>query len=306
MESNNKKLEAMKNFENRIKGKQNSYSINTGLSKLDKLIGNFKGKNLIILGGRTSIGKNALMITIANHLIKAKIPIYISSLKMVSCLDILDRFLANRIGLDLFKIKNEPEKISQETLNLMEKTMETLVKDENLAIDDTPYINIDKLILKATKQYEQKPFKIWFIDNLQFIKGNEKLSRYEQVGIITKELKKFGIKYNVDIVLLSQLNREVTNRKGNRPNMEDLRESGSIKEDADIIMLLHRDDYYKEKDKNLDKDSIVKAEIIVDKNRDGAVGTAKVFFEKRYTRFINSDFTIKVKKSKEIEIEEGF
>ncbi len=134
MESNNKKLEAMKNFENRIKRKKNSYSINTGLSKLDKLIGNFKGKNLIILGGRTSIGKNALMITIANHLIKAKIPIYILSLKMVSCLDILDRFLANRIGLDLFKIKNEPEKISQETLNLMEKTMETLVKDENLVL----------------------------------------------------------------------------------------------------------------------------------------------------------------------------
>ncbi len=72
MESNNKKLEAMKNFENRIKGKQNSYSINTGLSKLDKLIGNFKGKNLIILGGRTSIGKNALMITIEIISLKPK------------------------------------------------------------------------------------------------------------------------------------------------------------------------------------------------------------------------------------------
>ncbi len=229
----------------------------------------------MVLGARPSMGKSALMVTIADHALKHDVPIFISSLEM-SDEEILDRFFAKRMGIDMSSFEEDVKrgKISKKTIDFMDLTAEAILENDNFAINYSSNIDIDELLLVANRQYRKKPFKIWFIDHLRFIRGDSKLQRYEQVAKITTALKAFAKRNNVDVFLLSQLSKDVVNRKGNKPNMADLRESGAVAEDADIVMLLHRDSYYKAKEANREEEEIVEAEIIVDKNRNGSIGTA--------------------------------
>ncbi len=264
-----------------IQEKPVSYFAKIGIFSLNSLIGGWKGKRLITIGARPSMGKTALLATLASDIIHNNINIRIDSLEM-SSEEMMIRLLAIRTGDNL---KDLQEHIIKNE-NIFYAELETLQKSD-FTLEDESFINIQKLIAKAKKNYRQNPFKVWFIDHLRYIKLDGKDKSHIEIANITKELKSFAKEFEVDIVLLSQINREVNNRADKRPSMSDLRDSGGVEEDSDIVMLLHRNSYYLSKRNKEEEPLSVEAEIIIDKNRNGPTGVARCFFEKESARFTN-------------------
>ena len=261
----------------------NPYFCKTGLYNLDRFMGGWKGKRLIILAARPSVGKTALLVTLADFLLSENISIRIDSLEM-SSEEMMQRFVAKRTGDDLLKM-SLGEIANMDTIYRVLSDFE----NEPMSIDDESYLTMDNLIAKAKRDYRKNPFKVWFIDHLRYVKltGKSTADRAIEIGTNMKMLKNFAKEFNIDIVALSQINREVQNRAGNRPNMGDLRDSGSIEEDADVIIFPHREAYNNAKSSGTEEGACTEVEIIVDKNRNGPTGIAKCFFEKRSARFTN-------------------
>ena len=253
--------------------------VGSGLIDLDDITGGFQPGQLVILAARPSMGKTAMALNICDHAgVHLKIPVLFVSLEMGQ-MEIALRLLGARARVDGYKLRTGMK---------MQLEMNKLVKAYNelraaqIFIDDTPARNMLQITASARRLKLRKELGLIVVDYIQLVDSEDSRdSRQEQIAKISRRLKTLARELEVPVIALSQLNRAVENREDRRPRMADLRESGAIEQDADIVLLLHRPDYY---DAN-DQQGI--AELIIAKNRNGATDTKKLTFLKSLTRFEN-------------------
>lgn len=256
----------------------------TGFRDLDKITTGLHPDQLIILAARPAVGKTAFVLNIAQNVgTKMKQPVAIFSLEMGKE-SLVDRMLASEGLVDAHHLR---------TGQLTEEEWQSLtIAQGNLAeapiyIDDTPGIKITEIRARARKlEKEVGGLGLIVIDYLQLITGTKPENRQQEVSDISRQLKILAKELRVPVIALSQLSRGVEQRQDKRPVLSDIRESGSIEQDADIVAFLYRDDYYDRSDKD-DPDHVVDntIEVILEKNRAGARGTVKLMFQKEYNKF---------------------
>lgn len=253
----------------------------TGFEKLDLLTAGFQPSDMVVIAARPAMGKTALALSMAQVSAENNIPAGIFSLEM-SMEQLSMRFLAMESDIPFSKIRigdiNEDE---------WKKLGESTFKFQNLPIyiDDSPALNILDLRGRARRMVKEHGVGIIFIDYLQLIKGKRENDRREQeISEISRFLKALAKELNIPVVALSQLNRKVEERHDKRPQLSDIRESGAIEQDADVIMFLYRDEVYNPAPDNPEAG---KAELNIGKQRNGPVGMVKLGFQGSCTRFFN-------------------
>ena len=256
--------------------------VGSGLLDLDDLTGGFHPGQLIILAARPSMGKTALALNIAEHAgIDLKIPVLFISLEM-GRLEIGERMLCSRSRVDGHKLRTGISLGHQELTQLGRAFNELTPDPPTVFIDDTPTRNMLQVIANARRMCRRHKVRLIIVDYIQLVDAEDSRdSRQEQIAKISRRLKGMARRLKVPVIALSQLNRAVENREDKRPRMADLRESGAIEQDADIVLLLHRPEYYDP------KELPGVAELIVAKNRNGATGSSKLAFINKITRFEN-------------------
>lgn len=257
----------------------------TGFYDLDKRTTGFHGNELIIIAGRPGMGKSALAINMATNMaVNFKKSVALFNLEMGST-QIVNRMLSsvgqiNSQKLRTGKLDHTDWKKYNETLSLL--------ADTKFYIDDTPGITVSEIRSKCRRlKNSDKGLDCIIIDYLQLISSSNKYSgqRTNEVSEISRDLKKLAMELEVPVIALAQLSRGVEQREDKRPLMSDLKESGSIEQDADIVMFLYCDDYYKFKSK--DRPQLSPTELIISKHRSGGTGTIDLIFERTYTNFKN-------------------
>jgi replicative DNA helicase len=259
--------------------------LSSGFYDLDLLTQGFQKSDLIIIAGRPSMGKTALGLNIAINVIKkSKLPVLIFSLEM-SKEQIMYRLLAMETNISQLRLRNG--KIYQTDWIKLNKIIKILSKLP-FFIDDTPDLSIQDIRAKIkTLVFEQTQIGLIIIDYLQLMQ-NSKLkleNRVQELSIITRSLKTIAREFNIPIIALSQLSRNVENRIDKRPILSDLRESGSIEQDADLVLMLYRTKYYNANQNNEENSYLT--EIILAKHRNGPIGTIKLKFDEKRTKFLN-------------------
>lgn len=255
--------------------------VSTGFSDLDYKTSGFHGSELIILAARPAMGKSAFAINIAtNAAVQSKIPVAIFNLEM-SKEQIGNRILCSEAMVDSNKIKTG--QIEDQDWIKLASTL-GILSDAPIYIDDTPGISIMEIRAKCRKLKMEKNIGLIVIDYLQLIQGSGKRnsSRENEISEISRSLKILAKELNVPVIALSQLSRGAEKRDDKRPMLSDLRESGAIEQDADIVMFIYRDDYYNE---NSEEKNV--AEIIMAKHRGGSTGTVKLAWMPSFTKFAN-------------------
>lgn len=255
--------------------------IPTGFIELDYKMAGLQNSDLILIAARPAMGKSAFAINIASYAaIKHGIPTVIFNLEM-SKEQVANRILCSEAMVDSNKIRTG--KIEEEDWTKLASALGP-ISDAPIYIDDTPGISVTEIRTKCRKLKLEKNIGLVVIDYLQLIKGTGKnSSREQEISEISRSLKILAKELNIPVVALSQLSRAPEQRKDDhRPILSDLRESGAIEQDADIVMFLYRDDYYNEnsEDKNI-------AEVIIAKQRGGSTGTIKLAWLGDYTKFAN-------------------
>ena len=272
-------LDALTAIENASKAKGSVTGLATGYPDLDYKTSGFQNSDLILVAARPSMGKTAFVLNIAAYMaFRKNIPAAIFSLEMSK------GQLMNR----LFALESRVNSQNIRTGHLSDEEWAKLVEDagvishSNLIIDDTPGINLQQFRSKARKYKLDADIGIIFIDYLQLMAGSGKSgdNRQQEISDISRALKSLARELNIPIVALSQLNRGVEQREDHRPMLSDLRESGAIEQDADVVMFIYRDDYY-----HRDSEEKGIAEIIIAKQRNGPIGTVKLAWLPEYTRF---------------------
>lgn len=256
----------------------------TGFLDLDRLLGGFQKSNLIVLAARPSMGKTALALDIMRSIaVNSKVPAAIFSLEM-SKDELVDRLLASQSDVNLWKIRT-----GQLTENDFEKInygMGTLA-DAPIFIDDAAGSNIMEMRTKARRLKAEHDIGLIIVDYLQLMTGRSQENRVQEVSEISRSLKILARELNVPVLALSQLSRGVENRPDKVPQLADLRESGSIEQDADVVMFIYREDMYKGKDSSRPH----VAEIHVKKHRNGPTGQVDLYFDNERASFRNLDKT---------------
>lgn len=261
----------------------------SGFDNLDLLTQGFQKSDLIIVAGRPAMGKTALCLNIAsavctNH----RLPVIFFSLEM-SKEQLMYRLLANETKISNMSLRSgNINKTDWNKLSLTIKNLSTLP----IFIDDTPNISIQNIRLKIKKiLFEQTRVGLVVIDYLQLmqISNSRNENRVQELSQITRALKTIAREFNIPIIALSQLSRSVESRTDKRPMLSDLRESGSIEQDADLVLMLYRESYYKNKQTNNEQLNLDIAELIVAKHRNGPTGTVNLKFEPKYTKFSSYD-----------------
>lgn len=273
-------LEIENRYNNRVNGKL--FGIDTGFKDLNNITGGLQKSDLIILAARPSMGKTAFAVNIALNITKQNIPVAIFSLEM-STSQLTTRLFSQRGEINSNNIRNG-------TLNDIDikklSTTASILSYKPLYIDDTAGLTISQLKTKARKLKREKNIQLIIIDYLQLMQStsNKQYNRQQEISEISRGLKLLARELDITIIALSQLSRAVETRQQNnkRPILSDLRESGAIEQDADIVMFLYRDDYY-------NANSQVKGltELIFAKHRNGATGTINLKFNKNYCSFEN-------------------
>ena len=254
----------------------------SGFYDLDSLTQGFQKSDLIIVAGRPLMGKTAFCLNIAITVLKNyKCPVLFFSLEM-SKEQLIYRLLANEIEITNARLKTgQLDENDWANLNKVIKILSSLP----LFIDDTPNLSIPDIRSKVKKIiFEQNNIGLIIIDYLQLMENHKSQSdnRVQELSQITRALKTISREFKVPIITLSQLSRNVENRLNKRPILSDLRESGSIEQDADLVLMLYRDSYYNENTVEMDL-----AELIIAKHRNGPIGTIKLKFEAKFTKFKN-------------------
>ncbi|HOO17492.1 MAG TPA: replicative DNA helicase [Phycisphaerae bacterium] len=267
----------------------------TGFIKLDELTCGLQPAELIIVAGRPSMGKTALGLNIAEHLaIVENRPVLFFSLEM-SRQQVAQRVLCSQARVNAHQLRRQRR--SAADLRLLEDFAQRL-EAAPLYVDDTSDLSILEMRARARMAYRKHKIRAVFVDYLQLMHVPGSESRQVEVATISRGLKALAKDLNVPVVAMAQLNRnpEDKTRKGNRPRMSDLRESGAIEQDADVIALLHRESYYKSPTVGEDEEAggvpdpeENLADLIIAKNRNGPVGDIKLHFSREYTRFDNHD-----------------
>lgn len=256
----------------------------TGFQDFDKITTGLHEDNLIILAARPAMGKTALALNIAQNVaVKAKKAVAVFSLEMGSE-SLVERMLAAEGNVMSYHIRTG--KLSENEWQRLIYAQAQLA-EARIYIDDTPGIRATEIRSRARKlAQETDGLGLIVIDYLQLITGNNPRNRQQEVSEISRQLKILAKELNVPVIALSQLSRNVEQRQDKRPVLSDLRESGSIEQDADIVAFLYREAYY---DKSDDGPENNKVELILEKNRHGILGTVQLFFHKEYTKFTNAE-----------------
>ena len=273
-------LNALEKIEKASKSKGTVTGIPTGFIDLDYKTSGLQPSDLILVAARPSMGKTAFVLNIAQHVaFKQNRTVAIFSLEMSK------EQLVNR----LFSLESYVDAQLLRTGNLKDSDWEKLIEGagtigrSNLIIDDTPGISISEMRSKCRKYKLEHNLGIIMIDYLQLMSGSGKSdSRQQEISDISRSLKALAREIDVPVIALSQLSRAVEQRPDHRPMLSDLRESGAIEQDADVVMFIYRDDYYH---KDTEKKDI--AEIIIAKQRNGPIGTVELVWLPRYTQFVN-------------------
>ena len=255
--------------------------IPTGFIDLDYKTSGLQPSDLVLIAARPSMGKTAFVLNMVQHIaMKKELPCMIFSLEM-SSEQLVQRMIAMGTGIDSQKLR---------TGNLNDNDWDPLIRgvvdvsDSKIIIDDTPGISVGELRSKCRKVKLEKGLSIVIIDYLQLMTGSSKRSenRQQEISEISRSLKALAREIKAPVVALSQLSRACETRPDHRPMLSDLRESGAIEQDADIVMFLYRDDYY-----HKDTEHPNEAEVIIAKQRNGPIGTVNLMWKPETTRFVN-------------------
>ena len=271
---------AIEKIEKASRTKGSVTGIPTGFIDLDYKMSGFQPSDLILVAARPSMGKTAFVLNIAQYMaFKSGVTTAIFSLEMSK------EQLVNR----LLSLESKVDSQSIRTGNLEDEDWAKLIEganiigSSNMIIDDTPGISISELRSKCRKYKLEQNLGVIFIDYLQLMSGSGRSeSRQQEISDISRSLKALARELSVPVVALSQLSRAVEQRPDHRPMLSDLRESGAIEQDADVVMFIYRDDYY-----NKDSENKNIAEIIIAKQRNGPIGTVNLVWLPNYTKFVN-------------------
>ena len=275
---------AMKRIDARMKNDQALDGVETGFSDLDQLTGGMHNSELIIIAARPSMGKTAFAMNMAEHAaIDRKVTTLFVSLEM-SSLELADRLLCSRAKINGNHLRNGTI-TNDERRKLLEKTGE--ISEAPLFVDDSPSRTMTEIAATARRLKRRNNLGLIVIDYLQLIEpDNARDPRQEQVARIARRLKGLARELKVPVICLAQLNRQTEASKENRPRLSHLRESGAIEQDADVVMFVHREEYYATNED--DRARVAgQADIIVSKQRNGPIGDIKLCWLKQYTRFEN-------------------
>ncbi len=270
------KLEELYNQKSKITG------VPTGFVDLDDKTAGLHGSDLILIAARPAMGKTAFALNIAAHAaIRENVPVAIFNLEM-SKDQLVNRILCMEAMVDSNKVMTG--KLEEDDWSKLAGVVGP-ISDAGIYIDDTPGISIMEIRTKCRKLKMEKDIGLIVIDYIQLIQGSgnrKNGSREQEIAEISRSLKILAKELNVPVIALSQLSRAVEQRPDHRPMLSDLRESGSIEQDADIVMFLYRDDYY-----NPDTEEKDISEVIIAKHRAGSTGTVKLLWMGNYTKFVN-------------------
>ena len=260
----------------------------TGYNRLDQLTAGLQASDLIIVAARPSMGKTAFALNIAmNAAVDDNIPVCIFSLEM-SMEQLMMRMLAARARVDASRLRR-PAALSDEDWAHLMKAADDLSRAP-IFIDDTPDLSTLELRARTRRIKSERDIGLVVVDYLQLMRTNRRTdSRELEISDISRSLKALAKEADIPVVALSQLNRKVEERSDKRPVLSDLRESGAIEQDADVILFIYRDDVYKYQ-KPAERPLVGDAEIIIGKQRNGPVGMAELSFHSAYTVFVDKDF----------------
>ncbi len=289
---------AMKDLEGRTNEDNNGITgVASGFSDLDKITNGWQGSDLIILAARPAMGKTAFALSLVrNAAVDFKKSVMFFSLEMAD-VQLVNRLLSGEAEIASDKIR-KGDLTEDEWQRLHTKTM--TVSESKIYIDDTPQLSIFDLNAKCRRVHSQHGLDMVVVDYLQLLRheGKGQNNREQEIAFISRSLKGLAKELNIPVIALAQLSREVEKRNVKRPQLSDLRESGSIEQDADMVMFLYRDEYYTKMGMNQDKTGDAAynnfgieglTEVIIGKNRHGAVGSAMTKFIGQYSKFVDLD-----------------
>jgi len=274
--------EVLKKIEEASRTKGHLTGLSTGFEDLDIRTSGLQPSDFVLIAARPSMGKTAFVLTIADYVtLRLNESVAIFSLEM-SAGQLVNRLLSMESRIDAMNLRTG-ELTDQDWDSLMESS--EAIGTSKLIIDDTPGITVGQMRSKCRKYKLEHDIKLVIIDYIQLMSAGgtgRNDNRQQEVSDISRGLKAMARELNVPVIVLSQLNRAVETRADHRPMLADIRESGAIEQDADVIMFLYRDDYYNpdSPDKNV-------AEVIIAKQRNGPTGTVKLVWQPKFTRFVN-------------------
>ncbi len=275
-------INALEKIELASKTMGNVTGIATGFIDLDYRTSGLQPSDLILVAARPSMGKTAFVLNIAQY-----VAFHSNLCTAIFSLEMSKEQLVNR----LFSLESRVDAQLLRSGNLADSDWEKLIEGagtigrSSLIIDDTPGISISELRSKCRKYKLEHDLKLIIIDYLQLMSGSGRTdSRQQEISDISRSLKGLARELNVPVIALSQLSRQVEQRPDHRPMLSDLRESGAIEQDADVVMFIYRDDYY-----NKDTDNKNIAEIIIAKQRNGPIGTVNLVWLPQYTKFVSME-----------------
>ena len=254
----------------------------SGFKDLDNMTAGFQKSDLILVAARPSMGKTAFTLNIASYMIRHGKTVAFFSLEMAKD-QLALRMLSSEGEIDSQRLSTGQITTAEEWEKFMKIC--SSVSSRPIYIDDTPGITVMELRAKARRLKAEKGLDIIMIDYLQLMQGRGSSvgdNRQQEISEISRSLKALARELDVPVIALSQLSRGVESRQIKRPMLSDLRESGSLEQDADLVMFLYREEYYDQDTENKNQ-----TEIIIAKHRNGPIGTVNLFFEKQYTRFKN-------------------
>lgn len=278
----------------KMQGMGQNVSVPTGFSTLDSVLHGFSRGDLVILAARPSMGKTAFALNIALNIAgryekeEEKRTVALFSLEMGAD-QLVSRMICSEGMIESEKIRSGH--MNQEDLEKLEVAVGFLNK-KNIYIDDSAFIKVNEVKAKCKALKNDVGLDLVIIDYLQLLQGSKKTdNRQQEVSEISRSLKQMARELECPVIALSQLSRSVESRQDKRPMMSDLRESGSIEQDADIVSFLYRDDYYNreendEEGQKVENNGVTTIEVIIAKHRNGSTGTAELAFLKKYNKFV--------------------
>lgn len=279
-------IDAFTDMEERSKNPDKLTGLTTGFPDLDKQLSGMQKSDLILLAARPSMGKTALMVNIAtNAALKANASVAMFSLEM-SKKQLVQRIISSGSHVDLQRVisGNLNEDEWMKVVNMM-----PILSGMNIMIDDTAGISPIEMKAKCRRQKLESGLDLIVVDYLQLMQmGGRVESRQQEISAISRNLKAIAKELEVPVIALSQLSRMPETRTDHRPILSDLRESGAIEQDADVVMFLYRDEYYNKEES--EKPNI--GEIIIAKHRNGPTGTVELMFKKEYTKFVPLEYNL--------------
>jgi len=265
------------NIEQVYENKESVIGVPSGFTDLDKKTSGWHGSDLVILAARPAMGKTALCLNFAINAALKKIPVAFFSLEMGAS-QLVQRILASEAEIDQDKLKKGTLSDSDFSRLVMAAGK---IFEAPLYINDTGGLTLGELKAAARKVFMEHDIKLLIIDYLQLLSvASKKNSREQEIAEISRTLKGLAKEFNIPVIALAQLSRAVEQRNDKRPLLSDLRESGAIEQDADMVMFIYRDDYYNE-----DSQKPNVAELIIGKHRNGPTGTVELYFRKESTKF---------------------